>query len=379
MMTLLALICLVCAVVPAGIFLVNLRFYRSPGALDGAEGPTISVLIPARNEEAGIAACVQAALGSVGAVSEVIVMDDCSTDRTAAIVQEMTAVRRGGPELRLLQAPALPAGWNGKQHACWSLAQAARGDVLCFVDADVELGPEAVARMAQFLRQSGSSLVSGFPRQVTGTWLEQLLLPLIHFVLLGYLPLFQARRTGHPGYAAGCGQFLMVEREAYFVSGGHAAIRETMHDGIKLPRLLRQHGYGTDLADLTKLASCRMYRSAREVWNGLAKNATEGMASPAAIVPATLVLLLGQVAPFLLLRLAVTHRLSWFAAGCTAVAVGAAWLPRAVAVVRFRQPALSALLHPAGVLTLVAVQWYALARSVMGARVTWKSRAYTSG
>lgn len=369
---------LLCAGVPAGIFCANLRFYTPPPPAGPERLPRISILIPARNEEAGIADCVQAALASTGAPVEVIVMDDSSTDRTAEIVRELIVSNKSTGTLRLEHAPTLPPGWNGKQHACWELAHAAAGGLLCFVDADVRLQPDAVARMATFLRLSGSGLVSGFPRQITVTWLEQLLLPLIHFVLLGFLPIFQARKTKNPGYAAGCGQFLMVERHAYFSSGGHSEIRASMHDGIKLPRVLRQHGFHTDLADLTSLASCRMYTNARQVWNGLAKNATEGMASPTAIVPATFFLAFGQVVPFLLLRLAVRQQLSRAETAVTILAVIAAWLPRVLALRRFRQPFLSALLHPLGIFGLLAIQWYALLRTAAGARVTWKSRAYTA-
>ena len=379
MLLALAITSLVASALPVGIFLANLRFYTPPRPAGPEPLPKISILIPARNEQATIRACVESALASTGVPIEVIVMDDNSTDGTAAIIQTLIAEtnpRKSGNTLRLEQAPPLPSGWNGKQHACWELAHAAIGDILVFVDADVRLASDAAARMATFLRQSGSALVSGFPRQLTETWLEQLLLPLIHFVLLGFLPLFQARKTSHPGYAAGCGQFLMVERAAYFQSGGHSVIRSTMHDGIKLPRLFRQHGFRTDLADITALATCRMYTNARQVWNGLAKNATEGMASPAAILPATIFLTLGQIVPFLLLRLAVTHRLSPVATACTLAAVLCAWLPRLLAIRRFHQPALSALLHPAGVLILLAVQWYAVVRALTRAPVTWKSRAY---
>ncbi len=412
-MTLLTIACLLCAILPAAIFCLNLRAYQPPPHGDQLHPdtsalasqpppqlPMLSLLIPARNEESGIAAAVHAALASTGVLLEVIVMDDNSTDRTAAIVRDIATTN---PALRLEQAPPLPTGWNGKQHACWALANVARHDLLCFVDADVRLAPEAVARMAAFLASTRSSLVSGFPRQITLTWLEQLLLPLIHFVLLGYLPIPQMRSRQLPAYAAGCGQFLLVERAAYFATRGHAGIRATMHDGIKLPRLFRAHGFRTDLADLTPLATCRMYTNATQVWNGLAKNATEGMAAPAAILPATLFLLLGQVIPFALLLadllrsaasvprhallspagdvphlpiLAVPH--PWLTA-LLLLACCLAWLPRILAIRRFQQPALSALLHPLGILTLLALQWYALARTLAGARVTWKSRSYTSG
>ena len=95
------------------------------------------------------------------------------------------------------------------------------------------------------------------------------------------------RRSRHPAYGAGCGQLFLARREAYETAGGHAAIRATLHDGVKLPRAFRAAGLRTDLFDATDVASCRMYRNAGEVWRGLAKNATEGLAAPGKIVPAT--------------------------------------------------------------------------------------------
>ncbi len=365
---------MLCALAPAVLFCVNLRVYREPEEAGELVLPAVSVLIPARDEELSIGAAVASVLASVGVEFEVVVMDDCSTDRTAAIVRAMA---EQDARVRLEQAPGLPQGWNGKQHACWSLAQVARHEVMCFVDADVRLEPEALARMAAFQMRRDCGLVSGFPRQVTKTWLEWLLLPLIHFVLLGFLPVSRMRMSTDPAFAAGCGQFLMVRREAYFACGGHPKIKATMHDGLLLPRLFRQCGYKTDLADITRLATCRMYSNARQVWFGLAKNATEGIADPVRIGPISLVLVLGQVLPFVLA--------GWFAAvGGASVAVwvylsvgmAGAWLPRVLAVGRFRQSWRGALLHPVGIVVLLAVQWYALTRKLMGGAVSWKSRAY---
>ncbi len=378
-------LCVLCSLIPAVLFVRNLGLYREPPAGKPVQG--VSILIPARNEAGGIGDAVRAALGSTGIEFEVVVMDDASTDGTDEVVLALAAQ---DVRVRLERAPALPAGWNGKQHACWALAAAARFPVLCFVDADVRLAPECVARMAAMLERDGDALVSGFPRQITGTFLEWMLLPLIHFVLLGFLPLASMRKGTNPAFAAGCGQFVMVRAESYFACGGHSGIKLTMHDGLLLPRLFRQHGFRTDLADLTGLATCRMYTSAGQVWNGLAKNATEGIAAPGRIVPISLVLLAGQVVPFFL---AISLAVFWFRGayldndGFTPLysLIGLfilvffllpVWLPRWLAAVRFKQGWRSALLHPFGILLLLAVQWYSLVRKLLGRSVSWRERAY---
>ncbi|MGD0647520.1 MAG: glycosyltransferase family 2 protein [Acidobacteriaceae bacterium] len=376
------------AVIPAVMFLLNLRWYRAPGV--GTIGDVrVAVLIPARNEERNIGACVESVLASRRVGLEVLVLDDASTDRTAEIVREIAA---RDARVRLVVARELPLGWNGKQHACWVLAQEADAGLMLFLDADVRVGPDAVARCVGEMRARKVALLSGFPRQVMGGWMERMLLPLIHFVLLGLLPMGRMRKTTKVAYAAGCGQFFLAEREAYFACGGHAAIRDTRHDGLRLPKEFRRCGLRTDFVDLTELAEVRMYCSASDVWMGLAKNATEGLGAPKRIVPVTILLLMGQVLPVIAAVLWLAFWLSSRVVGATlddpraagivsvllAVAVVGSYLPRVIAVRRFKQPMVSAVLHPVGILMLFGIQWYALSRQMLGRPVEWRARAYAS-
>jgi glycosyltransferase involved in cell wall biosynthesis len=369
----LALVALILAGIPAGLFLVNLLFYRRISVWLAAPGVSsaVSVLIPARNEEGNIAATLKSVLANRGVEFEVVVLDDHSTDRTAEIVAEIAA---RDSRVRLELAPPLPPGWCGKPHACHVLAQRARHGTLVFVDADVQLAPDALQRMAGFMEKSGVALASGVPHQELGTFSERLLLPQIHFVLLGYLPLPMMRWTKRPAFSAGCGQLFIVRRDVYEVVGGHEPIRSTLHDGVKLPRLFRRHGFKTELFDATDVASCRMYRTNMEVWRGLGKNATEGLAAPGTILPMSLLLFGGTVLPFLLL--AMLTQMSFSGAVMTTAAIALAWLARLIAVARFRQPLGSALLHPLGVLALLVIQWFALARQLTGKPAVWKGRSY---
>ncbi len=367
---------LACAALPLVLFLVNARLFRRPCLC--TDNPTllpVSVLIPARNEERSIAAAVQSVLASHDVTLELIVLDDGSTDRTAAIVRELAA---RDARLRLEQAPTLPAGWNGKQHACWHLASLARHPVFCFLDADVRLGPLALKRMLTELHPDSTGLISGFPRQQTETWMEWLLIPLIHFLLLGFLPFPGERYTRRVGFAAGCGQFLMVRREAYFRTGGHSAIRTTMHDGLLLPQLFRRHGIQTHVYDLTADAVCRMYRSAGEVWSGLSKNATEGIATTSRIGPFTVLLFYGQVLPLPLLLWALAsgdNRVYQLALAAFSFGL----MQRVASAIRFRQPMRSALVHPVGVLVLLVLEWTAFVRKLLGRPASWKDRSYQPG
>lgn len=348
------------ALIPATLFVINLRLYR---VLPIARRRTsVSVLIPARDEAGVIEGAVQSVLSNKDVDLEVIVLDDQSTDGTSGIVRRLGAA---DARVRCEPAPLLPDGWCGKQHACAVLASLARFETLCFMDADVKLANDALGRMSTFLYESGADLVSGFPHERTETWLEKLLLPLIHFVLLGFLPIARMRRSVSPAYAAGCGQLIMVSRAGYDKAGGHRAIAASLHDGLNLPKAFRQAELSTDLFDATDIADCRMYTGARQVWSGLSKNAVEGIAAPTRILPFTVLLLVGQVLPFAFLFAGIRTMLP---------AVVLAWLPRFLGALRFRQSWLGALLHPFGVVVLLAIQWVALTRHWLGYSPSWKGR-----
>jgi glycosyltransferase involved in cell wall biosynthesis len=374
-------VALASAAIPVALFAINIWFFRRPGRpWNKRLLPPVSVLIPARNEELSIAAAVESVLASRGVDLELIVLDDGSTDRTAEIVQ---AAMEADLRVRLETAPPLPEGWNGKQHACWVLASLAVRDVFCYLDADVRVHPETIYRMVSELHyvnrdEPEKSMVSGFPRQETSTFLERLLLPLIHFVLLGFLPLPGERWSRWSGFAAGCGQFMMVRRGAYFASGGHAANPTTMHDGLLLPKLFRRHGFRTRVYDLSRDAVCRMYRSADEVWSGLAKNATEGMASSGRLPVFTVVLFAGQVLPLPLAVWAFVLRARTpFLTAVLMMMLG--YGLRFFSAWRYQQSWRGALLHPVGVLVMLVLQWFALVRKLVGRPAIWKQRAYRVG
>jgi hypothetical protein len=177
------------------------------------------------------------------------------------------------------------------------------------------------------------------------------------------------RKSTDPRFAAACGQILAVRRDGYERSGGHAAIANRIHDAVALTRTFRAHGLATDLFDATDTFHCRMYQRASEVWHGFAKNAHEGLGTPQLIVPATLLLLGGQALPLVLLAFAPSP--------LAVIATTAAYLPRFLAIARFRQSIIGALLHPIGICALVAIQWFAFFRSLRRRPAVWKGRSYS--
>lgn len=347
----------------------NLRLYRPPPRALPPPGARLSVCIPARNEEANIEACVRSLLANTGADAEVLVYDDQSDDATPDILVRLADA---DPRVRTVETVPLPEGWNGKQHACWRLSLAAHGRWLLFTDADVRFEPDALSRSVALAESSGVGLLSTFPRQLAGSWPERAVVPMILFVLFSYLPMGKMRRGTSPSASAGCGQFLLVRRDAYDASGGHAAFRDSMHDGIRLPRAVRRAGFRTDLFDATALCRVRMYRGLRQTWRGFAKNAYEGLGSVWLLLFLTLTHACGHVLPWVLLCFATVgepSRWTVHAAACIALTMS----QRLVLAQRFAHSPAEVALHPVGVAMMTLIQWHSLVLHLTRRR-EWKGR-----
>ncbi|MEM7624733.1 MAG: isopentenyl-diphosphate Delta-isomerase [Planctomycetota bacterium] len=352
----------------------NLAGYRTPPADATLPGDTlVSVCVPARNEQDNLRACVESLLAQDHTHLEVLVYDDQSTDATPTILRELC---ERDERVRAVRAFPLPPGWNGKQHACAQMGLGARGRWLLFTDADVRFEPDAVRRTVAAAERGGVELLSTFPRQITETLSERLVVPMIFFLLFSYLPMRRMRETTMPSASAGCGQFLLVRRDAYVKSGGHTAFPESMHDGIQLPRLIRKHGGRTDLCDATDLVEVRMYQGLRSTWMGFAKNAYEGLGSLGLLVFITLFHALVFVLPWGLLVWGLwTGR--WITAGLAVLALGIAVVQRLMLGGRFGQPAWVALLHTPAIVVVGLVQWHSFYLHVTG-RSRWRGRGAAS-
>jgi len=239
---------------------------RQAPASAGPRRPATSLLVPARDE----AHRLPAALAGLVAqdVAEILVLDDQSSDATAAVVRRAAAA---DPRVRLLRGTPPPPGWTGKSWACQQLAMNARGDILVFCDADVLLAPGAVdACWAQMCAQHADTF-SVFPRQQAGSLGERLLVPLIDDVLLAFLP-HCLLRMPVPSAATANGQLLMFRRTAYDTLGGHASVAGDMTEDVTLGRRTRRAGLRLGLALGGDLVSARMYSGYRESVAGFGKN-----------------------------------------------------------------------------------------------------------
>jgi cellulose synthase/poly-beta-1,6-N-acetylglucosamine synthase-like glycosyltransferase len=227
----------------------------------------VSAIIPARNEEASIARAVES-VAAQPEIAEIIVVDDQSTDRTAAILTELAARI---PKLKILHTRALPPGWVGKNYAVTLAADVAQGDWLLFTDADTCHMPGSTRRALADAVDHNALLVSYSPEQDLGSFWERVLIPFVYCRLSAK---FSFARVNDPKLtdAAANGQFLMILGEVYEKVGGHAAIASEVLEDVALARRVKQAGYQIYFTAPIGIIRTRMYRSFSALWQGWTKN-----------------------------------------------------------------------------------------------------------
>lgn len=229
--------------------------------------PHISAIIPARNEEDNIEACI-ASLAAQQEVAEIIVVNDQSTDRTGEILARLSQTVS---KLKVLESASLPAGWIGKNHAAWLGAQAARCEWLLFTDADTVHLPGSAIHALDDAHNFDAALVSYSPEQITQSFAERALIPFIYCRLARKFDFARVNDPSLPDAAAN-GQFLMVHRDAYEKIGGHRAVADAVLEDVALARRVKQAGFRLHFASGRGIVRTRMYRTFAAMWQGWTKN-----------------------------------------------------------------------------------------------------------
>ena len=237
----------------------------NPADKPASEGAVVvSVIVPARNEEACLGECLRSLQEQTGIDYEIIVVNDNSTDRTKEIARSYGGVK-------VIDAPPLPPGWTGKSHAAHCGAQAAKGEWLLFTDADTIHRHRSLRHAVQEAEDHLVDMLSYSPKQeVHGLW-ERSLMPVIFAELRRQYPPREVSRPESP-VAAANGQYLLIKREAYDAIGGHAAVRDSLLEDVEIARRLKQAGKAIRFRYGRDALKTRMYRTFPQMWEGWTKN-----------------------------------------------------------------------------------------------------------
>jgi chlorobactene glucosyltransferase len=356
------------------------RLERAPPPT-GDDALPVTVIIPARDEEANIAHCLESLLAQDYPQSRfsVLVVNDHSVDSTAAIVRRLSERH---PGIALINSPPLPPRWVGKSHACWIGARAAAAATqwLCFIDADVTLAPGALSSAVHTILTQRLDLLSLMPRQELRSFAERLIFP-CGLILLSFLQDLRQSQARSGNDVAATGQFMLVRRDAYEAVGGHAAVCTAICEDLEFARRLKQSGRLVLLMGGDDLLSTRMYTGWRTLWPGLAKNLVDTLGGPVATLVVALVAVILAWAAFIV---PLTDLASWLGGADGALSAlllalagsGAAIGLHVAATFYFRIPFWYGLVFPLGY-TLGALMAIDSVRRRLSGRVSWKGRIYS--
>ncbi len=353
-------------------FILFTRFPRlKESALD--QPPLVSVIIPVRNQEGTVEACIDSLVGSHYPQREIIVVEGRSEDRTKDILG------RFEEQITVLSEPPLPRGWVGKNWACHEGYVRAKGDFLLFTDGDTVHHPDLLLRAVTFSLENDVDLLTLSSRLRVESFWERVVQPLMIF-LIGLI--HRGRWVNRPDkrWAVGNGQFLLFRRETYEALRGHASVAGRVDEDYRLAQRAKNEGYRVMLVDGRDGLEVRMYTSLREIWNGWSKNAFAGLDfSLRRTVNSTIGLLLLMVLPYILL--------AWATAGLltmkpsllflvSAFLCGLIWTRLAVIHAQLGGKARYGFLTPVGALVIAAILINSARRYRRHGGVAWKGRVY---
>jgi glycosyltransferase involved in cell wall biosynthesis len=331
-------------------------------------GP-VTAIVPARNEEAAIAACIMS-LARQPEIAEILVVDDQSADGTESVVRRLMEKI---PNLRLLESGALPDGWVGKNYAIWTGVQQAKCPWLLFTDADAEHERDSVSHALQIAQEQGAALISFSPEQITETWYEKALIPYIYLRLAKRFSYENVNDPKSPTAAAN-GQFLMMRRDVYDAIGGHSSVAGEVLEDVALAMRVKSAGHRIWFGSAKGIVCVRMYRSFEAMWQGWKKNLYRLMGGTPWAVFREIESNLPWI-PFLLIVAGLKYPVLLFLGVLFLIVRQTSY---GLDLVRNQYPFSFIFYYVPGLALYIGVLW-ASYRGLVNGRIQWKGREYSVG
>jgi chlorobactene glucosyltransferase len=246
---------------------------------------SISVCIPARNEEDTIGALLSSLADQTWTNYTVHVLDDQSTDRTFEIADSYQ--EKYPDKFFVYSGVDKPDDWLGKPWACFQLSKKSAGELMLFLDADTVVKPNFLEHTVYSIDHFNLDMLTVWPRQKLLTFWEQTIIPLFFFTLLSLLPSIyvyrvprwmpkKIRKEMAPKFAAACGQCMAFKRDTYEKIGGHESVKNQVVEDVELAKVIKEHGYTLRMFSGIGSISCRMYNNGKEIFEGFRKNFLQG-------------------------------------------------------------------------------------------------------
>ncbi|MZG29828.1 MAG: glycosyltransferase [Nitrospinae bacterium] len=352
------------------IYLVRLE--PVTGKLD--DPPMVSVCVPARDEERGIAACLESLLAQDYPRFEVIAVNDHSSDRTGELIRELA---EKDSRLIALDGKDLPQGWLGKPFALHQAFQKSKGDILLFTDADPVFKPHALSTAISTMREKGLDALTLMPQAEFGSFWERAVQPVIFGFIASLTRFRKVNSTDHKS-AMGFGAFLMFTRSAYETIGGHEGGKADVLEDVLIAKRLKKAGLKLLVADAKRLFSIRMYYGFREIWSGWRKNMF--LAMKRSVLRAFYYVSMVQmfvITPYLVLlwNLVEGTGLVWIGLSLFGVSMVSAAKIKTCDEMGLNR--LNACLFPIGAVVMAAIMLNSMVQTLFFSRTEWRGRVYS--
>lgn len=325
----------------------------------------VSVLVPARNEEKNISVCIESLIKQDYPNFEIIILNDNSTDNTYEVANSYL---NSANNIKVLNGDKLPEGWLGKNWACHQLAQNSHGRILIFTDADNYYESTAVSKTVSAIQKHNLDMLSAFPQQITDSFSQKLIIPVIDLILYSGLILWTTVLLPFKVFAAANGQWIAFKRESYFRIGGHESVKMHIVEDVALSRIAKSNGLRLLTLAGTGEIYGKMYSNFKEVWNGLSKN-IYGLTDfkPAPFFALLVILLLTSVIPYIMIFDSSIAVYSAFL-----IALNLIW--RLILGLNFKHYVLiSTIMNPLSILSLLTIGINSYYKSTFK-QITWKDR-----
>jgi chlorobactene glucosyltransferase len=354
--------------------LANIVWLRSSGqAPVSVDRGKVSVLIPARNEEANIGRCLDSLLNQSYSNYEIIVLDDCSKDRTWQIISEYA--RRYPKRIQAVRGAPLPLGWCGKTHAMQLLSRYAGGDYLLFTDADTTHSPQSLSWAVTNINSHGADFLSGYVQQDLQSFGEALIVPTTYIMSAILMPFWLVPRSNSPMLTMAVGQMVAFRREAFEAIGGYSSVAGQISEDIFVARAVKKAGYRTVFLDLREHVTCRMYEGYRNSFDGIGKNIYDFFKNQQALFASVASILVGFIVlPLILIPIEIHTgnpllRLSVFSVLTFVLAWSLTLYDRGL---KWWVP----FLYPLTFVHLLYMAWKCFGRAAAHLGIVWKGRVF---
>ncbi|HEY4695368.1 MAG TPA: glycosyltransferase [Candidatus Hydromicrobium sp.] len=341
------------------------------------ENPLISILVPARNEEKNIEKCLLSLIKQDYNNTEILVLNDNSTDKTARITGNISKIYKN---VKLINGKPLPEGWTGKNYACYQLFKKSKGKYLFFTDADTIHSKESVTSAISCLMQEKLDILSACPEQIMKTFHERMVINLTNFQIL-IPPLLFIRKSKIPVFGSGIGSLMVVKRNTYRNLGGHKGIKNSCVEDTTISKLFIKMGYKFMIFNGRRTYSTRLYNSFKEIYDGFCRIFLGNFKSRFTISLIILVMFVFFLLPFILLALLPliefqTYTLFYSNLLMILFQILVILLTRAMAAIKINGNIIDIFLHPISIFYMIFMNSKLLFQKKGKPQISWKGRLY---